>query len=143
MPRTLEKTKLKKLREYFKEKKEVRVAYLFGSAVRGKITKLSDIDVGVFLDESLSDSEMFDLQLKIMGDVSSILETDKIDLVVMNKTGLLLNYNIIKHGKILKSDEEKRVEIETKILSRYLDQKYYIQRHANKFLERVAEEGLI
>ena len=33
--------------------KGIRAAYLFGSAAKGTMTKLSDIDVGIYLDEKL------------------------------------------------------------------------------------------
>jgi len=39
--------------------------------------------------------------LRLINSISSILKTDKLDVVVMNKAPLLLNYNIIKEGRIL------------------------------------------
>ena len=72
----------------------------------------------------------------------SLLKTDRIDVVIMNDAPILLKYNIIKHGKILK-DDEKRAEVEAKILSTYLDMKYYIDRHTNLALKRIAEKGLL
>jgi hypothetical protein len=61
----------------------------------------------------------------------------------MEKGSILLKYNIIKHGKILKSaDEDKRVQLETSIISRYLDEKYYLQRYSGIILKRIASRGL-
>lgn len=131
-----------KLAKFFGRKERVKVAYLFGSAAKGEVGELSDVDVAVYLDDSLTDEERFKLRLELMSELASLFGTDKMDLVVMNDNPLLLNYNVIKHGKLVKSDERTRVRMETKILSRYLDMKHYIDRHTRLSIERMAEKGL-
>jgi len=135
--------KEEKVREFLNKQKHVKLAYLFGSVAEGKEGKLSDVDIAVFLDESLSKKERFDLQLKLISGLMSILKTDRIDLIVMNDAPLLLKYNIIKHGKILKDSIETRVKVESRILSDYLDMKYYIDRHTDLAIERIAKKGLL
>ena len=135
--------KEEKVRELLNKQKHVKLAYLFGSVAEGKEGKLSDVDIAVFLDESLSKKERFDLQLKLISGLMSILKTDRIDLIVMNDAPLLLKYNIIKHGKILKDNIETRVKVESRILSDYLDMKYYIDRHTDLAIERIAKKGLL
>lgn len=129
--------------EFLSKQERVELAYLFGSVAEGNAGKLSDLDMAVFLDESLSKKERFDLQLKLMSELTSILKTDKVDLTVMNNAPLLLNYNIIKHGKILKEDIETKIRVESRILSDYLDMKYYIDRHTNLAIKRIARGGLL
>jgi predicted nucleotidyltransferase len=131
----------KELTEYFSSKDSVILAYLFGSTVRGDSGRLSDVDIGVMLDEKLSKKDRFDLELKLMGEIAILIKKNKIDLIVLNEAPLLLAYNIIKSGIILKSDETKRVKFETKILSMYMDEKYYIKRHTKETLKRIAEVG--
>lgn len=131
----------KELTEYFTTKDTVILAYLFGSTVRGDAGKLSDVDIGVLLDEELSKKDRFDLELKLMSEIAILLKKNKIDLIILNEAPLLLSYNIIKSGFILKSDEIVRVKFETNILSKYLDEKYYIKRHTEETLKRVAEVG--
>jgi len=135
--------KEEKVREFLNKQKHVKLAYLFGSVAEGKEGKLSDVDIAVFLDELLSKKERFDLQLKLISGLMSILKTDRIDLIVMNDAPLLLKYNIIKHGKILKDSIETRVKVESRILSDYLDMKYYIDRHTDLAIERIAKKGLL
>ena len=135
--------KEEKVRELLNKQKYVKLAYLFGSVAEGKEGKLSDVDIAVFLDESLSKKERFDLQLKLISGLTGILKTDRIDLIVMNDAPLLLKYNIIKHGKILKYNIETRVKVESRILSDYLDMKYYIDRHTDLAIERIAKKGLL
>jgi len=131
----------KELTEYFSSKDSVILAYLFGSTVRGDAGRLSDVDVGVLVDENLSKKESFELELKLMCEIAVLINKKKIDLVVLNEAPLLLAYNIIKDGIILKSSETERVRFETKILSMYLDEKYYIKRHTEETLKRIAEVG--
>ena len=133
----------KRVVEFLSKQKRVKLAYLFGSVAEGKEGKLSDVDLAVFLDESVSKPEQFNLQLKLMSEITSILKTDKVDLVIMNDAPLLLNYNIIKHGKILKGDKETKIKVESGILSDYLDMKYYIDRHTNLAIKRIAKRGLL
>jgi len=135
--------KEEKVRELLNKQKHVKLAYLFGSVAEGKEGKLSDVDIAVFLDESLSKKERFDLQLKLISGLTGILKTDRIDLIIMNDAPLLLKYNIIKHGKILKDNIETRVKVESRILSDYLDMKYYIDRHTDLAIERIAKKGLL
>jgi predicted nucleotidyltransferase len=131
----------KELTEYFSSKDSVILAYLFGSTVRGDAGRLSDVDIGVLLDEKLSKEDRFDLELKLISEIAILIKKNKIDLVVLNEAPLLLAHNIIKDGIVLKSDEAERVKFETKILSMYIDEKYYIKRHTEETLKRIAEAG--
>ena len=131
----------KELTKYFSSKDSVILAYIFGSTVRGDAGRLSDVDIGVLMDENLSKIDQFELELKLMGEIAALIEKNKIDIVVLNEAPLLLAYNIIKDGIILKSNEKERVKFETKILSMYLDEKYYIKRHTEETLKRIAEVG--
>lgn len=130
-----------KLKEFFSGFENVTLAYLFGSTVRGESNCLSDIDIAVLLDATLLQKESFDLQLELISELTGFLKTDNIDLVVLNDSPLLLTYNIIRDGIILKSNEPLRVKFETKIMSRYLDERYHIERHAKESLKRIAKSG--
>ena len=131
----------KELIEFFSSKDSVILAYLFGSTVRGDAGRLSDIDIGILVNENLSKKDRFDLELKLMGEIAVLINKNKIDLIVLNEAPLLLAYNIIKDGIILKSSETERVRFETKILSMYLDEKYYIKRHTEETLKMISEVG--
>ncbi|MEA1904541.1 MAG: nucleotidyltransferase domain-containing protein [Candidatus Hadarchaeota archaeon] len=132
-----------KIKELLGREKHVELAYLFGSAARGEAGKLSDIDVAVYLDESLTPGERFDLRLELIGKLTFLLGTDNVDLVVMNDVPILLKYNIIKEGTLLRAEKGLKAKVESDILSKYLDMKYYIDRHAREGLKRVAKEGIL
>ena len=132
------------VKAFIGRQERVRVAYLFGSYAKDKAGPLSDFDIAVLLDGCLDKQESFDLRLRLINAISSMLKTDKVDVVVMNNAPLLLNYNIISEGRILDSkDELERVMFETYILSRYLDRKYYDERHVKMGIKRIAERGIL
>ena len=135
--------KYKKVVEFLSKQKHVKLAYLFGSVAEGREGKLSDIDLAVFLDESLSKKERFNLQLKLISELTSIMKTDRIDLIIMNDAPLSLNYEIIKaNHPLLVRDKGEKIDFEHGILSRYLDRRYYEKRWAAEFLKKVAERGI-
>lgn len=132
------------LRRFLEGKKGVVLGYLFGSHAVGLEGPLSDVDVAVLLDGRFSKAKRFELRLKLIRGLSSLLRTDKVDVVIMNDAPLTLNYEIIKHGKALVvKDDELKLEVESKILSTYLDRIYYERRSLNEFLERVIERGAL
>ncbi|WP_424353336.1 type VII toxin-antitoxin system MntA family adenylyltransferase antitoxin [Methanosarcina mazei] len=130
-----------KLRDFLSGVGSVKLAYLFGSTARGESNCLSDIDIAVLFDDALLRKESFDPQMELISELTCILKTDNVDLVVLNDSPLLLTYNIIREGIILKSDEPLRVKFETKMMSRYLDERYHIERHAKESLKRISESG--
>jgi len=132
----------RKLSEFILNVDSVTLAYLFGSTVRGEANCLSDIDIAVLFDSTLTKKEAFDLQLKLIVDLGDLLKTKNVDLVVLNDSPLLLTFNIIRDGVILKSDERIRVHFETGIMSRYYDEQYYIKRHSKRAIERMAKGRL-
>lgn len=133
-----------KLADFFSRQKHVKLAYLFGSAAKGKAGKLSDIDIAVLIEDSLSKKERFDLQMKVIGDIAALLKTNKmIDLVVMNDAPLSLNYEIIKANcPLFVKDRMKKIDFEQGVLSRYLDRRYYEKKAASEFLKKVAVKGI-
>ena len=129
------------LTNFFSTIDNVHIAYLFGSTVKGNANKLSDIDIAVMLDENLSKKDMLNMELDLISELTRVLKSDKIDLVVLNDSPLFLKYNIIKYGYFLTSDESKRIAFETNVMSRYLDEQYYIKRHTEMILQRIARSG--
>lgn len=132
-----------KLTDFFSKQEHVKLAYLYGSAAKGKAGKLSDVDIGVLLDDLLNKKERFDLQLKLIGDLAEILKTDSIDLVVMNDVPHSLNFEIIKTNcPLFVRDRMGKIDFEHGVLSRYLDRRYYEKRAASEFLKKVAIKGI-
>ena len=97
----------------------VRFAYLFGSLAHGRTTPMSDADFGVYLREGSQYSEE---KLHILGLLMDILETDEIDLVVMNTAPLALALKILESRHILvDKDPHDRHLYESKTMRQYFD----------------------
>jgi len=119
-----------KLREIFKSHPEVRLVYLFGSQATEKTGPLSDHDFAVFLDDKISNQQMFDIKFMLQDKLSRELKTDKIDIVILNLTqGPELKYNIIKNGKLIYEIEPYRLILEPRILNSYFDFIYSLRKY--------------
>jgi len=126
------------LTRLLEDEESVILGYLFGSHAEGKEGPLSDVDVAVFLDETMSKTDRFKLRMKLMARLSSALRTNNVDLVVMNDASIVLNYEVIKHGRgLVVKDHELKLDVESRILSAYLDWMYYERRSMDEFMDGV------
>ena len=91
--------------EYFAKRDDIIFAYLFGSYAKEKQTHLSDIDIAVYIREKKGIS---DKKLKILMDLSKLLKTDDIDLVILNKAPISLLTKILAH-KIILNDKSPTI----------------------------------
>lgn len=112
---------LKKLKTLFALQPEVKLAYLFGSRAYGEAGPLSDYDFAVYLEEQ-NKVKMAEIQFGLMDKLSRLLQTDKVDVVILNLAeGPELKYNIISQGELLYEVEPYKVLIEPQILNEYFD----------------------
>jgi hypothetical protein len=109
---------LHKLNSYCGNMPDILLAYLFGSRASGKVGKLSDYDIAVFLKGGFHP----DLKYRLGSELGKILGTARIDLVVLNNAPIELRYNVIVTGALIyERDRAERVEFEATTLSRYFD----------------------
>lgn len=103
-------------------------AYLFGSTAKGMTSSTSDIDIALLLNSNDKTSGAA-LKYSLYADLCRTLKRNDIDLLLLNTSGnLILNDEIIRHGKVLYStDDEAREAFELNVLHRSMDFKY--QRH--------------
>jgi predicted nucleotidyltransferase len=112
---------IRSLNRIFKLFPEIKLVYLFGSQVSGKKGPLSDYDFALYLDEK-EEKKMFEIKINLITQLSDILKTDKIDVVILNTVeSPELKYNIIKEGKLIYQKEPFKVFLEPKILNEYFD----------------------
>ncbi len=130
------------LNEFFRKIDYVELAYLFGSHAKGKPGPLSDIDIGVYLSRSLSKKERFEKRLELIASLCTLLQTNKVDLVVMNDASPVLNFEIIEPNCLLfERDHALKLEVEPYIMSRYYDRKYHEDFLNREFVKRFKERG--
>lgn len=128
----LQQSKIRKLAKKY----PLVTIYIFGSQASGKIGPLSDYDIAILLDQRIKSDRYHCLQLEILSKLNSILASDRVDLVILNKANAILAMKIITEGKILFScDEISRIAFEAKTISHYQDRSFYEERY-NKILFR-------
>jgi len=105
----------------------VNAAYLAGSlSSRTSFGHLTDVDIAILLMDQIKSDQFLDYQLYFFSELAKRLESDSIDVVILNQASLLLKLQVIKYGQILFSrDEKQRVAFETKAVMDYLDFKKF------------------
>jgi len=83
---------------YLQSRPDVAFAYLFGSLANSKPTPLSDVDIAVYL---LDDLDIAEKKMEILGALMNLLETDEIDLVILNTAPLPLKMKVLEHRKVI------------------------------------------
>jgi len=126
------------LEEKLKEDEDIIFVYIFGGYGKGKISPLSDFDIGIYLKENV---DIFEKKIYLNSFITSILKTDEVDIVFLNNAPCVLVHNILKTGKLLFSkDEKKRIEFVAKNIKEYFDMQYYLKRFKEDMFKRI-EEG--
>lgn len=105
----------------------VNAAYLAGTlSNRTSFGHLTDVDIAILLMEQIKSDQFLDYQLYFFSELAKRLESDNIDVVILNQASLLLKLQVIKYGQILFSrDEKQRISFETKAIMDYLDFKKF------------------
>lgn len=107
--------------------KDILLVYLFGSYAKGTQNEKSDIDIAVYLiDEKILEKDpLYPSRIAIK--IENILDKKKVDVRVLNGSTLRFRNQVLMHGKLLHSkDEKKRIEFETSSLAQYYDFKPHI-----------------
>lgn len=105
----------------------VNAAYLAGSlSNRASFGHMTGVDVAILLMEQIKSDQFLDYQLYFFSELARRLESDSIDVMILNQASLLLKLQVIRSGQILFSrDEKSRISFETKAVMDYLDFKKF------------------
>lgn len=132
------------MRDFFLKEESVELAYLFGSVAEHTAGPLSDVDIGVYLSETLTEKERIYKRIDLINELSNLLKSDKLDFIVINDASPVLRFEIIRPNvTIFSRNENLRVDVECRIMSEYLDWKFYEDRLNRHFLERITEKGIL
>lgn len=103
--------------------KQVSLAYLFGSYAHQAEGVLSDLDLAVLFE--LKGEELYLAYRELMLAVQKQLDTERIDLLLLNGASLTLQFEIIRSGRLLYARHEKLLNsFEMAVISRYQDTAY-------------------
>jgi len=125
------------IKEVLKEHKEILVAYLYGSMVKGYDWKRSDIDVGLLLKEEFDAEPLY--PARIAGEIKEKCGLhQEVDVRILNEGPYRFLHQVIRWGEIiLSTDERERVRFETYVIDRYIDFKPFYKQYDEKRRERL------
>lgn len=131
-----------RLSSYFKKRAEVIAVYLFGSQARGAVSSLSDIDLALLLSPSPAPESRlsYRYEAELLADLTSLLKTENIDLVVLNQASPLLQHRVLRDRQLLYCrNHVQRLRLEFRMLQEYLDLQPFYARQSRSLLQRIRE----
>jgi predicted nucleotidyltransferase len=106
---------------------DVVFAYLFGTAARGPLQPLSDVDVAVFLDERVDAGAGGRAVFQV---VSAHLKTDEVDVIVLNTAPVAVVGRILAGRHVLcDRDPFRRQRFESRALREFCDFRTFERQH--------------
>lgn len=120
---------IKLLKPLLERDKDILFAYLYGSTAYDTDIPGADVDLAVYLKTS-DMKEYIKKEADLTASLISVLETDKIDLRVLNVLPLVLQYSILKEGVLVFSrDEIQRAEFDANVMMRFFDLRPYLEEY--------------
>jgi predicted nucleotidyltransferase len=119
----------------FGSQKEVGIAFLNGQIP--KIDEKADLDVGVLFEKLPEDA--FNAYGEIYADLSLFFEPFNVDLIFLQETGILFQYEAIR-GEIIHGEDESFLETyEERVLKRASDLSFKKKEFERDFLEAIKD----
>jgi predicted nucleotidyltransferase len=117
----MKKKELDSLKTVFQRYPGIKLVYFFGSRAKRSCGPLSDYDFAVYFGE-IKANRMFSIKVDLITQISRILKTDKVDIVILNLTkSPELKYVILREGILVFEKEPYKVMVEPRILNEYFD----------------------
>jgi hypothetical protein len=123
---------------------DVCLAVLYGSHARGQAGPLSDVDLAVLLEGACDPARYFEIRLDLIGRLMQALNTNEVDVVILNQAPLALQYRVARDGIVLYArHHDHMIEFVSQTVSRYLDFKPVLERHERAILARARQGDLL
>lgn len=131
-------TELQKIKDYFKNRREVIAVYLFGSYAVGRELPFSDIDLGIIVNES--DKEILrEKRNQYIVELGRLLRKD-IHPVILNNAGEELLKQVFSKGKcLLIKDARKHAHIKTTMFVKMAEFDYYRKQFHSGLIKNIME----
>lgn len=121
MNKTTVSQDLKRITDYFQDRKEVAAVYLFGSFGGPRENRESDIDIAILLDETKSEKNYNRFKDKYFA-ASPNFSLKSVDIVILNDASSYLKHRILRTGKLLlEKNRPFRVRFTQRAILEYLD----------------------
>lgn len=103
-------------------KYNIELIYIFGSYATNRNNENSDLDIAVYLE---GEPDGF-IKLEILDELVGIFQREDIDLVILNKVDIVLQFQVIKYGKVVyMKDLFTKVLYESQTMSFYMDMEHF------------------
>lgn len=121
-----EELNIKKLIEYFKNRDDVVMAFLFGSRSKSQAHQGSDWDIAIYFKSSDGRIEIekvrdYPQEKQVRGDCIEILKTDSVDVIVLNRVSVVLADVIIRGTSLVIKDQRLWLEFMLRVTSQAID----------------------
>lgn len=129
---------LRKLKDYFKSRKDIAFAFLFGSQARGTANKLSDVDIAVYFYPKkrhhieYEEEVFYEGEDEIWADLERILKRE-VELIVMNRASASISSSAIRGIPLAINDWRLYLKFMEIVISEAID---YREMLFKDFLER-------
>ena len=134
--------KIPELLDRISKESDIVALYAFGSLASGDLKPLSDLDFGILVSRKLDKQKRFDKHLGLIGIFNEVLQTDEVDLVMMNDAPTRFSYHIIQSGKITYCrDSAELVDFIEKTVKLYLDFRFFRDAFDDAFLKGIGYHG--
>ena len=141
LPQNVE-SKIPQLLDRIAKEREIVALYAFGSLASGDLKPLSDLDFGILVSSKLDKQKRFDKHLDLIGKFNEVLNTDEVDLVMMNDAPMRFSHNIIKSGKLIYcADSRELTDFVEKTVKLYLDFRFFRDTFDDAFLKGIGYSG--
>lgn len=126
---------IKDLRKLFQSKSGVLLAYLFGSCVQEESSP-SDVDIALLL----QGEDFHALFQELMIEIPEVLETERLDLLILNRATPVLAFEVVAGGEIIYfRDEAVLNDFEMGIIRKFQDTAY-LRKVQNEYLKQRVKE---
>lgn len=116
----------------------VQLAYLYGSAAADSTTPLSDVDIALVAEGTLTPIEELDLELEVQVELAQRAGLRNADVRVLNHCPLLLRGQVLAHSILLYArNQDFRIAFETRTRDAYFDFKPLADAEGNSFFSSI------
>jgi uncharacterized protein YutE (UPF0331/DUF86 family) len=124
------------------QRSPVDAAYTQGTASGRRLAgSFSDLDVALLLLDKVKTNEFFDYQVYFVSELSKTLETQGLEVVILNQASLLQRAQVIRSWNILyQRDIKRRVQWETHAVMEYLEFQKYDDIQSKALAERTKSD---
>lgn len=116
----------------------VKFAYLFGSRARGNARPDSDVDIAIYVNDSVDPDRRFDMALRLPSAIEPVTPR-QVDMVVLNDMPLALRGRVAVGGVLIYSaDDSARLGYESLTFREFCDYSIFVAPLVRKYFKDVA-----